>query len=634
MKIKLFCFLLILIINIPLTAEGENVFTLHQFRGMKTDTISVNELFSDYSVISPFTGKQCLTGLCVDAVVTSTKPDYFVRVLLKDKDNNQYVVMERYPELNDSLSFNLSNYCEETALLNEIHPDSIIIYTQNASLLLKSIQLSYMEDGALSDSDMKSFHIKEIKKRQAGQIIDKINSYNRTHGKIWIAGMREIALLGFSDKMRLLGFPHNRPTGGLEYYVAGVFEMGDFSEGYPPVRTDYVSSFDWRNRHGKNWMTPVRHQGNSSYCSAFSAVAALEAMANLYYNQSLNYDLSEQEAACCNGWHHPDLYNCGMPVDSPIVYIVKSGVCDELSYPFYDNGNQDCRSGEITPQNIVKPTGYHTITGNWDDIKEAIINEGVLMSGYGNNFGGHAMALVGYGTVDEGDTFSYYNNGVFTQTVPIDYRDPRIGQPYWIFKNSYGLDHEWEHSGYMYLMFSNRNYMDGPFAYDLPITTWDKTENDIIWEDADGDGYYFWGLGPKPSNCPYWVPNVPDGDDDNIFAGAMNNYGETAIIGYHYPIVNVNGSETYADSCGLLRNISVNSGGVLTITGEVVNCKMTVKSGGTLVIDGGRLLHADIELEPSSTLRIINGGLLHMKPDLFFSAPLGSFVEIEEGEVS
>ena len=169
------------------------------------------------------------------------------------------------------------------------------------------------------------------------------------------------------------------------------------------------------------------------------------------------------------------------------------------------------------------------------------------------------------------------------------------------------------------------------------FTSCDKTESDIVWEDADGDGYYFWGISEnKPSHCPYWVPDVPDGDDSNRFSGAMNHNGETAIIGYHYPIININVSVVYADNCGLLRDISVNNGGVLTITGEVVmaNCKMTVKSGGTLIIDGGRLLHSDIELEPSSTLKIRNDGLLHMKPNLFFMAPSGSIVEIDEGEIS
>ena len=75
---------------------------------------------------------------------------------------------------------------------------------------------------------------------------------------------------------------------------------------------------------------------------------------------------------------------------------------------------------------------------------------------------------------------------------------------------------------------------------------------------------------------------------------------------------------------------------VLSITGETVmaNCKIIVKNGGTLIIDGGRLLHSDIEMESSSTLRIINGGLIHMKPGLYFSAPAGANVLIEEGEIS
>lgn len=604
---------------------------------MEIETIPVNQLFTENTAISLFSYSHPLTGLCLDAVVTTTRSDYFVRVLLKDKNNDKYVVMESYPELNDSLSFNLNNYCEETALMNEVQPDSLIIYIKNASLLIKSIKTSCSDRKTTSNRIIQPYQIAKLKKNQVNSLTERINSYNKKHGKIWIAGMREIALKEFSDKMRLLGIPHDQPTGGLEYYVAGIFEMGDFSNGYPQIRSDYVSSFDWRNRHGKNWITSVKHQGNSLYCSAFSAVAALEAMANLYYNQSLNYDLSEQEAACCNGYNHPDLYYWGMPVDSPIVYIVRSGVCDEVSYPFLDIPSQSCRSNEITPQNIVKPAGYDSITGNWDAVKEAIINKGVLISGYGDNYGGHAMALVGYGTVEGGNSFSYYDNGVLTETVPIDYRDPRIGQPYWIFKDSYGYDNNWEHSGYMYLMFSSRNYMDGPYYYNWPITSWDKTESDIVWEDADGDGYYFWGISEnKPSHCPYWVPDVPDGDDSNRFAGAMNHNGETAIIGYHYPIININDSVVYADNCGLLRDISVNNGGVLTITGEVVmaNCKMTVKSGGTLIIDGGRLLHSDIELEPSSTLKIRNDGLLHMKPNLFFMAPSGSIVEIDEGDIS
>ncbi len=101
-------------------SDGDNVFTLYQIRGMETEIIPVNQLFTESTTVSPFSYSHPLTGLCLDAVVTTTRSDYFVRVLLKDKNNDKYVVMESYPELNDSLSFNLNNYCEETALMNEV----------------------------------------------------------------------------------------------------------------------------------------------------------------------------------------------------------------------------------------------------------------------------------------------------------------------------------------------------------------------------------------------------------------------------------------------------------------------------------------------------------------------------------
>ena len=74
----------------------------------------------------------------------------------------------------------------------------------------------------------------------------------------------------------------------------------------------------------------------------------------------------------------------------------------------------------------------------------------------------------------------------------------------------------------------------------------------------------------------------------------------------------------------------------MNITSEVVmaNCKIFVMSGGTLIIDGGRLLHADIELEPSSSLIIKNNGLVHMKPGVTFIAPIGAYVTVESGEIS
>ena len=91
----------------------------------------------------------------------------------------------------------------------------------------------------------------------------------------------------------------------------------------------------------------------------------------------------------------------------------------------------------------------------------------------------------------------------------------------------------------------------------------------------------------------------------------------------------------YNTDRGLNRNIEVLDGGVLTISSEIVmaNCKIKVRSGGTLIVDGGRLLHADLELEAASNLVVRNKGLIHMKPDMNFYAPIGATVTLESGEI-
>lgn len=39
------------------------------------------------------------------------------------------------------------------------------------------------------------------------------------------------------------------------------------------------------------------------------------------------------------------------------------------------------------------------------------------------------------------------------------------------------------------------------------------SDNDIICEDADVDGYFFGGTGPKPESCPRYAMNEADFDD-------------------------------------------------------------------------------------------------------------------------
>jgi len=89
---------------------------------------------------------------------------------------------------------------------------------------------------------------------------------------------------------------------GFEYYTGGVFEYSEAS----PNSASSAQTFDignkvwdWRNVHGENWLTGVRNQGSIGTCWLFATIGAIEAGINLYYNQHLDLDLSEQMILDC-----------------------------------------------------------------------------------------------------------------------------------------------------------------------------------------------------------------------------------------------------------------------------------------------------------------------------------------------
>ena len=81
----------------------------------------------------------------------------------------------------------------------------------------------------------------------------------------------------------------------------------------------------------------------------------------------------------------------------------------------------------------------------------------------------------------------------------------------------------WGENGFGYVM---TNMTDIYFTYQVngPVTSLSLDNTDIECNDNDGDGYYTWGLGPKPPYCPA-SPDLPDGDDSNPCFGPMDQYG-------------------------------------------------------------------------------------------------------------
>lgn len=503
----------------------------------------------------------------------------------------------------------------------------------------------------------------ENKIRKLQSKIDKINAYNNTHERLWTAGITELSKMPFEDKMRALGFDESDNTGGFEYYIGGIFEVGerdDYTQ--VPSRTNtFVDEFDWTNRHGKNWMTNIRMQDHSNYCVAFASLASVEALVNLYYNSKIDLNLSEQEIACCciqnTNWNP---YKKGIPDLWAYNYLKTDGVCDEEAYPFVDDSTRIiCMSDTAHPVINVKIADYSKVyqfprDGNSyeDSIKRSLIKYGPLVSGFrvttdftnNNNNRLHAMTLVGYGTIHAGDRIREIIgntlNSTYTSYYVIPENSPLIGLTYYKFKNSNNIRINDDIDGYMYLLFydmTNLSCFDIPVRFHYPFTITDcltnqpmYTDNDVVCEDADGDGYYFWGFGPKPAT----ITGEPDGDDSDPNYGTMDDFGNlTPLTSDLY----LYGNYVYNRDLNMHRNIIVPSGSTLRIKGNLTLCddkQIYVYGGGILIVDGGVIDNALINLSNNSTLNILNGGIINMHQNQNFVAPVGAIVNISEGQVN
>lgn len=179
--------------------------------------------------------------------------------------------------------------------------------------------------------------------------------------------------------------------------------------------------------------------------------------------------------------------------------------------------------------------------------------------------------------------------------------------------------------------------MIGPYALENPLVVFHPTAIEQICEDADGDGFYYWGMGSKPESCPSWVPDEPDGNDSDYLYGPMDQYGNlTSLAENASDSLVVVGNELF-DTYGFqYSNIVIDNGARLTISGTTILyplCKIIINGGGELVIDGGNLYNANIVMSYNSRLTLLNGGTVFMKQGVDFCVPTGAIAEISHGNV-
>ena len=627
-------------ISAQITSKSE-VFQMDVDRGCKTERLKLPRAHNESIILDSI---KAIEGLALSGSVILSHKNSFARIILQDKDEKEYVVLETNRIYNDVDTMLLYDYCEETKYLPNVYPCILRIYTNNASVNISSITSLYSKNQLSEANGYKVANLKNLsktsKKKQAEIIAENININNKKHKRLWRAEATDLSLMPWEDKKRIMGLDGSCFPTGFEYFSSGIFEIGeaDVEVGRALSPTSpYVDSFDWRNRHGINWMTSVKHQGTGNSCWAFAPVGVTEALVNLYFNSKIDYNLSEQEVISCSGCGNN---SSGGYAEDALNWISYHGVSEELAFPFSDS-DEPCGNKinyeELITMNDASSVLNHT-TNNNDSVKKALIKYGPLLSGFMYNngtFHGHAMALAGYATLHEGDTIRYF--GSYNQNPNnfdvIPSGDIRIGKTYWIFKNSYGTNRYYEHKGYAYVLFNDQLCFRTPYYAKMPVASQIYDDTNIAITDNDGDGYYFWGLGPKPSHCPSWVSDIPDGDDSNINYGELDQYGNLQELPSG---ITIKTPLTYATNTTTSYRIGIVSGGKLTISGTTSltgNGKIRVCEGGILEIDGGILQNAVLELIPGGQVVVKNNGQIKMAIGEEFNAPQGVIVNIESGYI-
>ena len=457
---------------------SSNLFTAPEHLQLKIVKL---DKFLDNSQEIPLNLNAPITSLSISGYGSLVTSRGYIRFILKDSDDNEYLIYEiAYPFYENS--FTLNNACEETCNLKEVIPVSIIIELDNVKVFIN--ELAYSTEKSKSNALRQQFN--KIQRNEKIKILNK--TINRKDLS-WVAGETSISKLSYKEKKKLFGGEVPNLM-GFEYYKGGIFTLpptdsvessaGSSESGsnnsYPPA------SFDWRNRHGENWVTPIKNQIGAT-CWAYGAVAATEGVINLYYNQHIDVNISEQDTVC----RHPGSCTNGGSPYSTLSELRDYGLVDEECYPMVSPCVDNCTN--LTKcldweDRLWYIDSFSYPSRDDDALKKTLIENGTITFGISSWW--HVMSLVGYESSPNG-------------TV-------------WILKNSWGTD--WGEYGYgkiivdqsdRYLIYS----LEKPYFVNESLYKTNCVDN-------DNDGYCNWGISDeKPSNCPP-CSDVPDCNDNNF----------------------------------------------------------------------------------------------------------------------
>lgn len=501
------------------------------------------------------------------------------------------MLYEAYPLIVTDLDFSVSEVCDETCFLEESRPYSLKIQLVDAAVTLMSI---YYDEQAVENPPAMQYAAKRaMDEEKIDMMNDRISDY-RMH---WTAGDNDLVALYHHEKGVMFGEGYNLL--GFEYYHSGVFEFLGHRN-YPKADPDLVRRFDWRKRHNANvpgtpywdqdtlstgWLTSVKDQGKlCKSCWAFASIGTVEALTNLFTTFHFDLDLSEQHVLSCS---YPGGGCDGGLVDSAFLFLRNNGVvtdsCCEYVYP-----SPNCNQLIIcnNPDKVITIDGTLPPIIDQDSIRVHLIEYGPGAFHFlypDTNVDYHDVVLSG---------FEF---------------DPADSTIIWNFKNSWGLSVG--ENGFESMKVSNpRGYF-----IQTPIYLNEELMPDTC-RDEDHDGYYFWGIGPKPQILI--CSETKDCNDNDPFVGGYDeNYNCSCIFEFDSTYHHISSDTTWNDTTYINYTLVIDSSATLTISsyaGFSPEAGIIVKQGGELVIDGGLLtkvcpdLWRGIQVWGSDTVQYLN----------------------------
>jgi len=323
----------------------------------------------------------------------------------------------------------------------------MLIVLLSASIVLASApELEFNENKGISKSyDYISNQFDSHYQKELAAIQQKIHE----KGLKWQAGETEVSKLPLEQRKKLL-------SGVIKREIPEKNKIQEVKSELKVSSTELPSYFDWRNKDGANWMTPVKNQLGCGSCWDFVAVGSIEAAFNIYQNNpDIDLDLSEQHILSCSGC---GTCNGGGP-GCVFSYAKDNGIPDEACFPYAASDlscNQTCPDWQ---SRAVKIKDYMwDIPNTTESYKQAIMKYGpaVVVLYVPDDFlfyvggiyepienvGGspnHAVVLVGW------------NDTGFNETT-------NTTEGYWIIKNSWGT--WWGENGYGKVAYGNLEKYD------------------------------------------------------------------------------------------------------------------------------------------------------------------------------